>query len=369
MTEFGGRFYDGKTATAQDVRIGLSHGTVEIRAGTQVIARWPDHELRLVDRDERDHTTRLTRVSDNAARLVVQAPDFLAALKAACPAFARRVADGRNLGRRIALWTVGLAALAALSFAAVRFLPDAAARIIPLSWEEEIGRRVVDQVTTLFMAGGKQTKFCTNVRGQAALDLMVKRLTGKMDSPYRLKVTVIASPVMNAFAAPGGHVVLLRGLIDTAASPDGVAGILAHEFSHVIHRHPMQAVVRAFGLSLLLNALTGDIAGSGMIAGIAQLVIGAAYSRSAETDADATAVGILVAAGISTRGLEEFFRRLTAKESVWQKSFQRNLGFLSSHPRSAERAEAVAGMGQAGKTRPALAPADWKALKEICASK
>ncbi len=162
--------------------------------------------------------------------------------------------------------------------------------------------------------------------------------------------------------------VLTRGLTELAEGPDEVAGILAHEFSHVIHRHPMQAVVRAFGLSLLLSALTGDIAGSGMIAGITQLVIGAAYSRSAETDADVTAVGLLVAAGISTRGLEDFFRRLTAKESAWEKGFQRNLGFLSSHPRSTERAEAVARMGQAGKTRPALAPADWKALKEICAS-
>ena len=114
---------------------------------------------------------------------------------------------------------------------------------------------------------------------------------------------VLKDRSVNAFAAPGGHVVVLSGLIDEAKSGDEVAGVLAHEIAHVIHRHPMESLVRAMGLAVLAEALSGD----GLGGTAAMLLAVTAYSREAEAEADATAVALLEGSrGLRSVGLDRF---------------------------------------------------------------
>ena len=63
-----------------------------------------------------------------------------------------------------------------------------------------------------------------------------------------ITVRVIPEKTVNAFAAPGGQVVLFSGLIEKAESPEEVAGVMAHEIAHAIERHPMQTMPRAAGM-------------------------------------------------------------------------------------------------------------------------
>jgi predicted Zn-dependent protease len=119
----------------------------------------------------------------------------------------------------------------------------------------------------------------------------------------------------------------------------------------------------------LIDLLTGNMAGGDVIAGAGKMLIGASYSRGAEAEADATAVEILTRAGISTAGLEAFFQQLaTQEESSGPKGrLGEMLQVISSHPRSAARASAVAG-AQGIATKPALSKRDWQALQAICGS-
>jgi Zn-dependent protease with chaperone function len=366
VSDFAGRFHDGKTAASSDVRVSVVAGALEIRAGGNILQRWTDDGLRLVDRGENGALVRLAHRSDEGARLTVHDARFIAALNAACPGFAARTARGRPPVWRIALLTGGLAAVTALTVLTILYLPEAGARMVPQSWENEIGRKVVDQVSTLLSLGRARPGRCETAPGRAALDALVARLADPVRLPHEPDVTVIDSPVPNAFAAPGGHVVLLRGILDLAESPDEVAGVLAHEFGHVLHRDPMKGVIRTLGLTLLLNVFAGDISGGEVITGTTRLVIGASYSRSAEADADAAAVDILRRAQIRTWGLERFFRKLAAREGDFEDVVQRQLGALSSHPRSVARAEAIAAAKPAGPTRPALDDDGWRSLKRIC---
>ncbi len=238
------------------------------------------------------------------------------------------------------------------------------AKLVPLSWEEKVGQQTVEQIIDL-LSGGKDR--CARSAGHAALEKLTARLSTEIESPYNLRVTVAEIAVANAFAVPGGQVVLFQGLFKLAESSDAVAGVLAHEFAHVIHRHPTQSVLRSAGLSILLDLLTGNMAGGNVIAGAGNIIIGASYSRDAEAEADATAVDILTRAGISTKGLEAFFRKLAEKEEESGGKIDSLLAVISSHPRSAARAGAVANTNIKGAvTRPVLSDQEWQALKDIC---
>ena len=129
----------------------------------------------------------------------------------------------------------------------------------------------------------------------------------------------------------------------------------------------MQSVLRAQGLSLLLDLLTGNMAGGDIIAGAGQLIIGASYSRGAEAEADRAAVEILGGAGISTDGLASFFRTLAEKEGSGGGEYASLFQLMSSHPRSAERAKAVV-KSKYAVAGPALTAQEWRDLKQICNS-
>jgi predicted Zn-dependent protease len=286
------------------------------------------------------------RLAFGDARLSVADPAFSAALAAAAPHLAPP-RFGRRLRRVIILAGAGAAILAALWWGLPRATPVIAA-LLPASFEEALGNRTVAEIP------GRR---CTASDGQAALDALVTRLVAGTAIPYTIEARVLDRPEINAVAAPGGHIVILRGLLDQAASADEVAGVLAHEIGHTLKRHDTQRLIRMFGLSVLGRLL----AGSGSAASVGQTFLLLSYTRKNEAEADVVALELLRRAQIGSGGLASFFERMAAKE----RSGFALPRYLSTHPSSRERLEAVRAHGVA-EGKPALSPAQWRALKEIC---
>ena len=224
------------------------------------------------------------------------------------------------------------------------------AKRVPVAWERQLGEEVETQPWL-----GKR---CSDPQGGAALDTLVQRLTQGLDTPYPIVVSVRDSAIVNAFALPGGHVVLLRGLLNEAQSPDEVAGVLAHEFTHVRLRHPMRALIANSGLALLFEVTVGN--GTGASVGL--LLTTLSYSRAMEAEADDGALALLRRAGITAEGLANFFARLNKREHGLA------VPYLSSHPPTAERL-AVVQARPAGHTSPSLSEGEWHALQAICREK
>ena len=88
----------------------------------------------------------------------------------------------------------------------------------------------------------------------------------------------------NAFALPGGDVVVTDGLVELATSPEQVAAVVAHELGHVAHRHGLRNMVQASILAALVSYWTGDF--SSLATAGATAVLSAAYSRDFEREAD-----------------------------------------------------------------------------------
>ena len=112
-------------------------------------------------------------------------------------------------------------------------------------------------------------------------------------------------------AAPGGQIILTRGLVQTAGSPDEVAGVLAHELGHALELHPETGIVRAMGLAAATQLIFAGSAGT--VSNVGMVLTQLRYTRIAEREADAHAVRMLKGAGISAKGFGDFFERLEGK--------------------------------------------------------
>src|SRR5690606_1638034 len=115
--------------------------------------------------------------------------------------------------------------------------------------------------------------------------------------------------LVNAFAAPGGYIVVFQGLLEASESAEEVAGILAHEIQHVVQRHGTKAILEALPLQLAAAALGGDQAAA-LFVGAASTLGVLSYRRRDETAADREGFRMLRAARIAPDGMMRFFERL-----------------------------------------------------------
>ena len=244
-------------------------------------------------------------------------------------------------------WAAGIAVIvsALVVIGALKGL-DLVARAIPYSWEQQLGDAI---------SGDFGAQACRAPSGQKALDDLARRLS---PSDRSIRIGVVNIPIVNAVALPGGRILVFRGLIDEARSPDEVAGVVAHEIGHVENRHVMVALLRRFGLGLLIGS-------GGSAAEYGQALLDARYSRAAESEADEFSVKQLLQAGISPAATAGFFRRMS-KEEVGMGG---PLVYLASHPPSDERRRRFEAAAASGRMSfgPALSPAQWAALRSICA--
>lgn len=357
MNAFSGFFADGRNATRQPAKAMLSPGGLAIYdTGGRQLALWPYRSLRLVEEVYRDQPVRL-RSTAGEGRLSLQDQSILEALRP----HARGLRGGDKRGARMLpralAWTgATLATLVGIYFG-LPLLAEPIAGLVPRAWEEKLGAAVIRQVATVFGRGGKLVE-CRAPEGRAALDRLVSRLRAQAETDYVFRVQVVDSPIVNALAAPGGYILVFRGLIDKANSPEEVAGVLAHEMGHVIERHGTESLIRVQGMKLLLGTVAE---GSSIEYGTTLVML--SYGRAAEREADRVGVNLLNRADIRGGGLVGFFRRI-GKDAGESGGVMR---YLSTHPPTGERAAEIEarsfGKGDA------MGEAEWRALRSICSIK
>lgn len=251
--------------------------------------------------------------------------------------------------RRLAALGTFLAISIGLSFLAIPFLSGFVSRFVPASIEATIGSQMIDEL-------GKETDFCQESEGLQALDMLVESLAAQTDGTYEFRVYVADQEVLNAFAAPGGHIVLYRSVVEEAETPEEVAGVLAHEMAHVINGHPARGMVEGMGYGVFRLFTVDDSMGAELV----KSTVVTHYSREDELDADRSGVELLNAAKIDSRGLLAFFERLSDRGQ----EIPGALEFLSTHPSGETRKAALE--SYVHEAKPALTDAQWKALRTVC---
>ena len=344
-------FFDGRAAGRVAVAVELESSHLSIRGGGgESVAAWPYASLRIVDQPEREHAGVFASDLHETPRLIIADPALFRAIEERMPAELRRHSR-RQTVTIVALGTAAAAAVAVAFWLGWAPLMDRVALAMPRSWEAMIGRPVAARMVP-------EGSVCAWQPARAELGRLVERLARAADTEATFTVTVVESKVVNAFAAPGGFIVLHSALLDKAAGPDEVAGVLAHEMAHVIERHTVRLLARQYGLSLVASALVGQSRLTDSLT-LFQLF---AYSREFEAEADARAIAMLKAAGLRAGGLAAFFQRHKK-----QSPDSGILAYFSTHPPTAERRALAERAGARGN--PAMTSAAWTELRAICARK
>ncbi len=164
---------------------------------------------------------------------------------------------------------------------------------------------------------------------------IVDKLTANIEEAWAFDVHVIDADIQNAYALPGGYIVVYTGLIEDTERPEQLAGVLAHEISHVTQRHGMGRILEAAGVALVFDMLLGNV--EGMVAFGAEIFSASAvnaYSRDSETDADVEGLNLMVEAGIDPTGMVEFFQIMEQEEDELTEMIPL---WMRSHPEHEER--------------------------------
>jgi len=163
-----------------------------------------------------------------------------------------------------------------------------------------------------------------------------------------VNVRLVASPQANAVVLPGGTVMVYAGLLEQVKSENGLAFVLAHELSHLVHRDHLRAIGRSLVVIAAATVLTGDGSWAAGVLAPAQHLGETRHSRERESLADARALRILQCRYGHVGGATEFFEALR-KQDGDAPALGAFTHYLASHPSMAARIEALQlAMRQAG---------------------
>ena len=365
-----GTFFDGATSARIEAVVELETAALIVRAAAEghMLARWPYGEIEHLAAPE--GLLRLGRAGTGSlARLEVRDHDLAHAIDERAVMVDRTGAIQRRGRLRVVGWTLAaVVSLVMLGIYGVPALADRIAPLVPHRLEHRLGQTVDAQVRAMLDTGKAGKAFeCGDDEvekpGRAALDRLTRRFEAAAGLPIPLHVVVVRRKEANAIALPGGHVYVFEGLITKAETADEVAGVIAHEIGHVAHRDGTRSILQTAGVSFLFGMLLGDFVGGGAVVLAAKTVLSSSYSRDVEAAADRFGTELMAKTGGDPRALGTILTRIAGANHPGMK-------ILLDHPDTKERVAAIEKHAPAragGGTL--LAPAEWSALKRVCAGR
>ena len=362
QTTWKGTFYDGRSLIPQVASILVEPTGLTIQLASEIPFHWSYSEIQQTQGRYTGEEVRLEHGTGLSETLVIPNANFLLAIHQIGRDEASHF-HHPGTRRRQVYWTVA-AALSALPIVYAIFtwgVPSLAGPItaaIPISWEEKLGQFVQQEFT-------KEDEVCQNREmNEAIASIMDKLLRPMNERPYQFQVTVVDSPMVNAMAAPGGYLIVFRGLLQDTDSPEELAGVLAHEIQHVMLRHGMRLIVQHVSMAFIIAALSGDA--SGMLSygfQAAQTLQALSYSREAENQADEQGLALLQQAGINPEGMMSFFEKLGEDEED-SSPFR----YFSTHPPTTERRNHLEDLASANpmEYRKFSVGQDWEITRDLC---
>ncbi len=332
MIEFEAVYYDGRTSARKPVRVrGYTLVIQVVGEGLRL-----DVPLGKVRVDPPVGGTRRALHLPDGAQLQTDDHDAVETLFPRAHALEGWV---HGLERR---WPYALAALAVTTlfawWSAVDGLPLAAkivAGFVPVAWEAKLGEQTLE-----FFEGRLCRRSALGAARQQALQQRFARLTaGLADAySYRLLPRDCRGVGANAFALPGGTVVMTDALVKLAQSDDQISAVLAHEIGHVRHRHGLRMALQAAGLAALAAALFGDATSvTSLATTLPVALLQSGYTRELETEADDYAFRRLREIGLSPRAFAEIM--LLLEKDHKKRSGGDSKDYFSTHPATAKRIE------------------------------
>lgn len=315
----GSTLVDGRAAGRFTMPLNRCHIEMGGASGKMIFCRNEDHSLTIFS-EERGFSKALENYSQGTIT------DRLNVLKK----------QHRSNENRYRFWLLASSVLLLIFLVGGYYGLLAAARVavrsVPVSVDRQIGRLAMDslEIENRLPADHPATvmtrQILEKLRPHAAIE--------NMD----FEIHVVVDDEENAFALPGGQIVVYTGLIEAVESPEELAGAIAHEMSHATLRHGLQQISQSIGFVAAIQFFVGDL--GGLVALGSQITKESllnSYSRAAETEADLEGARMMHAAGIDPQALADFFSRTADKDRPLGTAMK----WLDRHPSDANRVESI----------------------------
>ena len=335
------RFYDGRTSVRRDARLAIT-------PDRQVVVAIDGSDSRRVH--DLSDVRIPSRIADTPRHLLlpdggvceVRDNDTLDAMRAGAergsPPARRRFE--RFLHRLDSTWRGAAAALAvtaAILLSFTKWGTPAVARLVVAATPPEVEAAIGENLMTLWLQLDALTPTKLDESRQAEILRAFYEMKDHTGVDAVLGFFSSAGFGANAFALPGGTVVLTDELVELAENDEEIIAVLAHELGHVANRHVLRRVAERSSMLVLWTAFTGDVSVAALsLLGPDQLLV-QRYSRDAEREADRFALDYLLNAGISPTRLADILQRLEQAHGAGNVP-----NWLASHPGTEERVRSAA---------------------------
>jgi predicted Zn-dependent protease len=232
-------------------------------------------------------------------------------------------------------------------------LSGAIARLIPVETEAEFGKSVFQQIISQ-----------ATLSKDSATVAVLKKSATVIESfsngrPYKFQIVIVEDSIKNAFALPGGYIVVYRGILDLMEHQDEFFGLLGHESGHVYLQHGFKRIIRSSLVALTFAMLFGDAGGlMAILLDNSRALLNLAYNRGEEIAADTFGFDALAKKGASTYGMISLFEKLNASHGAAKLP-----AFLSTHPDTKERIEELKKKSPKSSSKKFLSEEEWQCLK------
>ncbi len=198
----------------------------------------------------------------------------------------------------------------------VPWISEKLAATVSVETEQQLGDGVYEALSADFKVDTTRTRLVSDFFSSM-----------RVSSAYSIRIVVVNSADLNAFALPGGRIVVYSALLDKMQGAPELAALLAHEFTHVDRKHATRSIFRQLGSQVFLGLLFGKVGSvTGVLVDHADELRSLTYSRSLEKEADLKGLKLLMDRGIDPSGFQGLFTRLKSEDGSELPEF------MASHP-------------------------------------
>ena len=339
---FEALFYDGKSSQGHAVTIQLGITSIQINFPNENLI-WYCSELNLRESFfNKNKTVLVYGAQFPYPSLEISGAEFQSSFELTYPDIKIKKTDIKifqNTGNR----TIALVILAVLGFFLLSYfvlIPETAefvANRIPQSYEISLGEKMFEQLNIGMEVDEEQSKLA-NAYFQEL----------HYEQSYPVQITVVHSNISNAFAFPGGHIVLHDEMFRTMKNKEEFSALLSHEYSHVANRHITRSLFRNLGTYLVISLVISDVNGiMAVLLQNADNLKSLSYSRSLEQEADEKGMQLMQKAGQDPQGMIRLFKHLQQADESGQKIPE----FLSTHPMLEARMKNIKKLAKENETQ------------------
>lgn len=333
ITEFTGKYFDGQSSRPLEVIVKLMIHQMQIfNPDGSIIDVWDVSEITNSDFSN-SKACSFTYGTFPKKSLTIEDPDAFNSINTLYKGKLNKSLYLRILkGDKTKILLYGVFSLISILiiyiFVIAPFLATKIVELVPEDQEVAIGNKMWESIKSIIKVDEEKSELLNDFYIELGYN-----------SAYPVELVYVDEPIVNAFAIPGGKIIVYDGLVKKMYDWKELAGLLAHELAHVENRHSLKSLARSLSIYIAISVITSDLSGiSATMIDNALKIKELSNSRSYEQEADNVGFEYMVTHKIDPKGMKELFETLESEEkSIFSDNNKKILKYLSTHPLTEER--------------------------------